>query len=215
MRLVIANRRYSSWSLRAWLAAKLTGTDFEGIVVPLRQPDTATRIRAFSPSGKVPVLIDGEAMVWESLAIVEHLAERFPEAGLWPRESSARAEARSIAAEMHAGFADLRRTYPMNLGRVGTPRSDGATAPDDVRRIEELWSAARRRHGGSGPFLFGAFSAADAMFAPVATRFLSYAVPLGPESAAYVAAVAGHSLMREWQEAAAAEPWTIAEFERL
>lgn len=214
--LALANKAYSSWSLRGWLAAKLAGVRFEEVVVPLREADTRTRILKYSPSAKLPALIDGDVVVWESLAIVEYLAEKHPSAPLWPGEAAARAHARAISAEMHGGLIPLRRALPMNLRhRVACPPLNDAVQ-DDVNRVEAIWRDARRRFSGvmgKGPFLFGGFSAADAMFAPVATRFDTYGVHLGEQATAYVAAVMAHPFMVEWIEAAKKEPWIIPEFE--
>lgn len=214
--LVLANKAYSSWSLRGWLAVRLADIPFREVVIPLREAGTRTEILKYSPSAKCPVLVDGEVTVWESLAIVEYLAEKHPNAPLWPKDAAARAHARAISAEMHAGFIPLRRALPMNLRhRVPCPALDDAVQ-SDINRIESIWRDARRRFGGAmgkGPFLFGGFSAADAMFAPVASRFDTYGVPLPDQAAAYVAAVMAHPLMTEWIDAAGKEPWIIPEFE--
>lgn len=214
--LVIANKAYSSWSLRAWLALKATGAAFEEVVIPLREAQTRTEILKYSPSGKVPVLIDGEVTVWESLAIVEYLAEKFPRAGLWPEDGAARAFARAAAAEMHGGFLALRRALPMNLRRsFEAPDLDEETGAQ-VNRVQAIWRDAKRRFGtaaGDGPFLMGGFSALDAMHAPVASRFATYSLALEDQAAAYVEAVLAHPFMEEWGEAAHREPWIIPEYE--
>lgn len=214
--IVIANKAYSSWSLRGWLAVRLAGVACEEIVIPLREPNTRSEILKYSPSAKLPALIDGEVTVWESLAIVEYLAEKHPHAPLWPKDYAARAHARSIAAEMHGGFIPLRRTLPMNIRRkLPQPELDDA-ARADVNRMQAIWRDCRRQFGGAmghGPFLFGGFCAADAMFAPVATRFDTYGVPLEGQAAEYVKAVMAHPFMVEWIEAAGREPWIIPEFE--
>ncbi len=211
--LVIGNKNYSSWSLRAWLALKHSGVPFEEIVIPLRQAETREHILSVSPSGKVPVLRHGEASIWESLAICEYLAELFPDAGLWPEDRAARASARAISAEMHAGFAALRRNMPMNM-RVEHP---GAEVAEDVRqdinRIEAIWRDCRRRFGAGGDMLFGSFTIADAMFAPVASRLRTYAVKLDDTGEAYVEAVMGLTIMQEWMTAARNEPWIIPDLE--
>lgn len=209
LQLVIGNKNYSAWSLRPGLALAHHKIPFEEIVIPIATPDTATAIARYSPARKVPVLIDGEATVWESLAILEHLAERFPDAQLWPRDPAARAHARAISAEMHSGFSRLRQQCPMNLKRK-KKRELSAEARDDVRRIGEMWCDARRRFGAGGEFLFGAFSAADCMYAPVATRFVSYEIDADPVCAAYIAAIYRLPALREWLEAAAAETWRHA-----
>jgi len=211
--LVLGNKRYSSWSLRGWLALRATGADFEEVVVPLRRPETAAAIRAHSPSGKVPALVieegAGRQVVWDSMAIAEYLAEQFPLAGLWPADPAARALARSVAAEMHSGFAALRAHLPMDLGKSGLDHRGGEPVARDIDRICEIWRLCRRGHGSGGDYLFGGFSAADMAFAPVASRFATYAVALDRDCAAYRDAVLGHPAMTEWRAAAAAEPWII------
>ncbi|NIR30944.1 MAG: glutathione S-transferase family protein [Gammaproteobacteria bacterium] len=211
VRLYIGNRNYSSWSLRAWLALKRTGAAFEEVVIPLDRPDTARKLRAHSPSARVPVFKHGRRTVWESLAIAEYLAEQFPTARLWPREPAARAVARAVSAEMHAGFVALRARMPMDVrGRYpGIGRTPEVAA--DIQRIVELWTECRRRFGGGGEFLFGRFTIADAMYAPVVSRFVSYGVTLDGKAAAYRDAVWRWPAMREWVQAAAREPWVIEE----
>ncbi len=215
LKLVIANKNYSSWSLRGWLAMKLTGAPFEEIVVPLRVPETRELIMRHSPSGKVPCLIDGDVTVWETLAIIEYLAEKFPAAGLWPSEAGARAHARAISSEMHAGFMMLRKAMPMNI-RESLPgygmALDGVQG--DINRIESIWRDARGRYGAGGDYLFGAFSAVDAMFAPVALRFKTYSVTLGESAAAYVEALLAYPALAEWIAAAKVEPWMIPDYEK-
>lgn len=217
-RLVIGTRRYSSWSLRGWLSVRLAGLDVIEEVIPLAQEDTATRIGALSPSGKVPYLEHWNVQVWDSLAIAEYCAEIEP--ALWPTDAVARAFARSIAAEMHSGFQGVRSTMPMNLGRTHRPLAGGvsAAAAADIARIDALWTESRDRFGAGGRFLFGpSFSNADVMFAPVVTRFLSYGVVLSPTAQHYVDAVRAHPLMVEWYEAAAAEPsgWIAERYEAI
>lgn len=202
--LVIGNKNYSSWSLRPWLALAQNRIPFDEVLIPIATPETAARISKYSPAGKVPILIDGDAAIWESIAILEHLAERFPDANLWPKDHAARGHARAVATEMHCGFAALRTHCPMNLKR----RKKRALTPaveQDVRRITEIWRDARVRFGASGDFLFGAFSAADCMYAPVATRFVSYEIDADPVSSAYIEAIRALPAFREWQEAARAE----------
>ncbi|WP_421697494.1 glutathione S-transferase family protein [Ancylobacter sp.] len=213
LRLIIGNKNYSSWSLRPWLAMTALGIPFEEELVPLDAPDFKERIWARSPAGKVPVLIDGEAVVWESSAILEHLAERFPEKGVWPSDPVARAYARSLATEMHNGFGALRSVAPMNLWRPVEARSFPEEALQDVRRITRRWGEARARFGGGGDFLFGAFCAADAMYAPVATRLRTYAIEVDPVAAAYVEAVHAHPAFVAWKEAALQETGALAEDE--
>lgn len=207
--LVMGNKAYSSWSLRPWLAMKQAGLAFAETVIPLRQPDTAARIAEHSPSGRVPSLIHAGLTVWDSLAICEYVAELAPEAGLWPADRAARAVARAVSAEMHSGFVSLRTSMPMNLkgDRKGQGMTDATAA--DIARIEALWADMRARFGipAGGPFLFGAFTIADAMFAPVVTRLETYGVAVSPESRAYMDAVLALPAMREWIAAAKEEPW--------
>lgn len=217
--ITLGNKNYSSWSLRGWLPLKQCGVDFEERVIPLRQPDSASRIRAHSPSGRVPVLevagSDGGAalVIWDSLAIAEYLAEPFPDAGLWPSEPAARAVARAVSAEMHAGFAALRTAMPMDLRRrepaLGARLRQAPGVAEDIARITAIWQDCRTRFGGDGDFLFGRFCAADIAFAPVVSRFVTYEVPLPAPTAAYRDAVMAWPAMREWTMAAEAEPWTI------
>jgi glutathione S-transferase len=207
--LLIGNKKYSSWSLRPWLALKQSGLDFEEQLVALDQPDTAAKIRAFSPSGRVPFLRHGTVEVWESLAILEYLAETFPAAQLWPEDKVARAHARAVSNEMHGGFAELRYTLPMDVSRDHRDKNRAAKVQDQVDRIEALWTDCRKRHGATGPFLFGHFSIADCMFAPVVTRFDTYGVKLGAPAAAYVQTIMALPAMKSWVEAAKREPWVI------
>lgn len=214
MHLYIANKLYSSWSMRPWLVLKAFDIPFQETVIPLRQPDTKASILEHSPTGKVPVLVDGDALVWESLAIILYLAERFPEKPIWPAGVAARAHALSVATEMHAGFQTLRQACPMNLGK----RYAAPAMTDDLRanieRIEEMWRTTRARFSdGSGPFLFGPFTAADAMFAPVVTRLESYSLPVSAGTRAYMDAVQSFPAFRAWKEAAFHEPWRIADYE--
>ncbi|MEE8271233.1 MAG: glutathione S-transferase family protein [Alphaproteobacteria bacterium] len=209
--LVIGNKAYSSWSLRGWLMLTATGADFDEIVVPLDRPETQAEILVHSAAGRVPVLkVDG-LTVWDSLAIGECLAERFPAAGLWPADATARAIGRAVSAEMHAGFAALRRHLPMDLKRAPSAGAEAARAGVDIDRIGALWRDCRARFGAGGPFLFGQFGIADAMYAPVATRMVTYAVPLDPICGGYVEAVTALPAMRRWTAAARAEPWVIAD----
>jgi glutathione S-transferase len=213
-RLIIGNRRYSSWSMRGWLAVRLAGLDVEEVLIPFTRPGPTAAIAGLSPSGLVPCLEHRGALVWESLAICEYCAEIAP--SLWPADRVARAEARSIAAEMHAGFRGLRQAMWMNLGRdfSGLGRTPAALA--DIERIEALWSGARQRFGAGGPFLFGAaFTAADVMFAPVVARFLGWRPALSAAAEAYCAAVRAQPLVDAWYVAAAAEPaaWLLPDYE--
>lgn len=213
LKLIIGNKNYSSWSMRPWLALKAAGIDFEEILVPLDAPDFKARVGAHSPAGKVPVLVDDGAPVWESIAIIEHLAERYPDRGIWPTEPAARAFARSLATQMHGGFANLRKALPMNLWRPVEPREIPEAAARDVAAIAAAWRAARQAHGGTGDFLFGRFSAADAMYAPVASRIRTYAVPVDPVSAAYVEAIHAYPAFVEWKQAALKETGVLPEDE--
>lgn len=213
--LYIGHKRYSSWSLRGWLAVKLAALDVDVQVIKFTRPGPTKAIAELSPNGLVPFLVHNGARVWESLAICDYCAEFQP--ALWPADRVARAQARSIAAEMHAGFRELRMAMWMNLGRDfgGLGRTPGALK--DIARIEALWAETRARFGEGGPFLFGAdFGAADAMFAPVVARFLSWKPEIGAASAAYCSAVRAHPLVAEWYDGAAAEPadWLIEDYER-
>lgn len=207
--LVIANQNYSSWSLRPWLALKQAGLPFSVTVIPLRQDDTKARILARSPSGKVPALIHNGLTVWDSLAICEYLAELAPDAGLWPADPATRAVARSVSAEMHSGFTALRSNMPMNIrGELpGWGRAPGVA--DDIARIEAIWTDLRQRCGAEGPYLFGGFTIADAMYAPVVSRFKTYGVTVNPTAQAYADAIQAHPAMQEWTTAALAETWVI------
>jgi glutathione S-transferase len=210
--LAIANKNYSSWSLRAWIAMQEFGIPFEEKLIPLDRPETAKAIARHSRAGRLPVLHHGDVTVWESLAILEYLAEIFPDKALWPRTRKARAMARAIANEMHAGFLALRNACPMNLHRrrkaVAKPLSDEVRA--NMARIEGIWNDCRKLYGKGGPFLFGNFSIADAMFVPVATRFDTYALPIGPAGRDYIEAVLGTRSFRDWKADALKEDWIIA-----
>jgi glutathione S-transferase len=189
------------------------GVPFEEVVIRLDRPETAASIHRHSPSGRVPALRHGELLIWESLAICEYLAERFPAAGLWPEEISARAVARAVSAEMHAGFAALRAAMTMNIRGSGLPAERTSAVEQDIARIIAIWEECRGRWGGGGPFLFGRFGIADAMFAPVVTRFKTYGVGTTGAAAAYVDRVWSSPAMLEWRAAAAAEPWSIEKYE--
>jgi glutathione S-transferase len=209
LHLVIGNKNYSSWSFRPWLAMKVAGIAFDETVISLEAEDFKARVMAVSGAGKVPVLIDGETRVWESLAILEYLAERFPAAALWPKGESARAQARAVAAEMHAGFVSLRRLLPMNVWRPVKVRALDDGSRTDLARIETIWRDCRTRYGAAGPFLFGAFGAADAMYAPVVWRFHTYAVEVSDTARAYMRAMMALPAWREWRDAARREPWVL------
>jgi glutathione S-transferase len=211
--LVVASKNYSSWSLRPYLVLAHTGQPFREVVVQLGQADTAAQIAKYSPSGRVPALLHGELLIWDSLAICEYLAELFPQAKLWPQDAATRALARSVTAEMHSGFSNLRNHMPMNLRarRPGEGLAPGVT--EDIARITSLWKECRSRHGQGGPFLFGAFSIADAFYAPVVTRFVTYGVELDPVGAAYRDAVLALPAFKTWMEAARNEP-PVARYEK-
>jgi glutathione S-transferase len=213
LHLVIGNKNYSSWSFRPWLAMKVAGIDFNETVISLDAADFKTRLAALGGSGRVPVLIDGEVRVWESLAILEYLAEKFPDARLWPEQPAARAHARAIASEMHAGFVSLRRHLPMNVARPVKSRALDAGSAKDVGRIDAIWSDCRTNYGAGGPFLFGAFSAADAMFAPVVWRLHTYTVEVSPTALSYMRAIMTLPAWQEWRDAARRETWVLAEDE--
>jgi glutathione S-transferase len=215
--LVIGNRNYSSWSLRGWLMARIAGIDLEEIVVPLDRPETEATIRKHSPSGRVPVLLHDGIAVWESLAIAEYLNEVRPGAGLWPAATRARAHARAISAEMHAGFAELRTHMPMNIRASLPGRGMTPEVRADIERITALWRECRQRSVKAASkddgFLFGPISAADAMYAPVVTRFRTYGVTLDADAEAYCKTVLAHPAMRDWIDGAKQEPWSIAKDE--
>jgi glutathione S-transferase len=211
--LVVGNRNYSSWSLRGFLAARLADVPFEQVLVRLSETGSRRELLKHSPAGKVPVLKHGERTVWDSLAIIEYLAEIRPEAGMWPADPGARAHARSIAAEMHAGFQALRARMPMNLRKSLPGKGRGRDVARDIERILAIWADCRAHYGAGGPFLFGRFTAADVMYTPVATRFRTYAVELDEVCQDYVDAVLTRPDFLEWHEAALEEPWVIAEDE--
>ncbi len=210
MKLIIANKNYSSWSLRSWLLLREAGIPFEEEVISLNQPNFGEHVRRYSPAARVPVLIDGDLVVWDSLAIAEYIAEKYPDRKLWPEGREARARARSICAEMHAGFAHLRNRMPMNceaslpLGRLEI------AVQRDVDRIVEMWGEARASQAAEGPFLFGRFTIADAYFAPVVWRFVTYDIPLSAPARAYVETMCGLASMKEWLAAARTESDFVA-----
>jgi glutathione S-transferase len=214
LKLVIGNKNYSSWSMRPWLALKANQIAFEEIFIPLYTGDTdKKRILGFTQSGKVPALLDDDVTIWDSLAIIEYAAERFPQTRLWPEDRASRAHARSISAEMHSGFAALRNECGMNLHRpVGAVAlSDNARA--DIARVQQIWIECRERYGKSGPFLFGAFGGADAMFAPVVHRFRTYAIEAAPQARQYMDTMMSLPAFQEWTRAGLAETLVIEKFE--
>jgi glutathione S-transferase len=209
--LNIGNKNYSSWSFRPWIAMEAAGIPFEEILIPFDFPAGNPRFREISPTGRVPVLRHGNLQVWESLSIIEYVSELYPEAGLWPKDRAQRAAARSVSMEMLSGFRALRGACPMNIrrGRAKIALPDGVM--DDVARIETIWREMRAASGG--PFLFGAFSAADAMFAPVVNRFDVYDLVTSSDTLSYMAAVKAHPAWLKWEAAARAEPWIVPEDE--
>ena len=214
LKLVIGNKNYSSWSMRPWLALRANDIPFEEIFVPLYTDQAdKDRLLSFNPAGKVPALIDGDVTVWDSLSIIEYLAEKFPQKALWPEDRAARAHARSISAEMHSGFMALRNECGMNLHRPirAVALSDDANA--NVARIQAIWAECHQRYGKAGPFLFGAFSGADAMFAPVVHRFRTYAVPVQGDAQHYVEAMNALPAFQQWTREALAETLLIEKFE--
>ncbi|MES2043112.1 MAG: glutathione S-transferase family protein [Pseudomonadota bacterium] len=216
LKLIIGNKAYSSWSLRGWLAAKQSGLPFEEMVVPLYDADWDKRREGdeFAPSsGKVPILWDGDVVVWDSLAIVEYLNEKSGGTRFWPQDDAARAMARSMAAEMHSGFAALRRKHSMNVRQVFPPKTPDDDVLADLTRIMELWAQARARFGGEGQFLFGDFGAADIMYAPVVTRIVTYSLPVARFATGYIDAVLHHPFMQDWIAGAQEEEWVIEQFE--
>jgi glutathione S-transferase len=211
--IAVGNKNYSSWSLRAWLALEATGVPYREVVVLLGQPDTRKSIEAHSPAGRVPALHHDDLLVWDSLAIAEHLAEAFPDARLWPDERAARATARSVSAEMHSSFAALRSAMPMNV-RARFPGYGRTPASlQDIERVRAIWSDCRSRFGQGGPYLFGRFSIADAMYAPVVFRFRTYGVALDAVQQAYLESMLSHPGMQKWAQAAENEPWTLEDDE--
>jgi glutathione S-transferase len=205
--LVIGNHNYSSWSLRPWLVLRAIGEPFETLRIPLDQPETKARIQAHSPAGRVPVLIEDGLTLWESSAIIEHLAEAYPE--LWPADPAARAMARSVSAEMHSGFTALRDALPMNIRATGRRVEASVAVRADIARIVAIWETARARFGDGGPWLFGTWSAADAMYTPVASRFRTYGIDLPAAAAAYRDTALDSPTMRDWARLAEAESETI------
>jgi len=209
--LYVGNKNYSSWSFRPWIAMEAAGVPFKDVVIPFDFAAGNPEFRKISPTGRVPVLHHGDVRVWESLAIIEYVAELFPEAGIWPKDRAARAEARAISMEMLSGFRALRGACPMNIRRMPGEIDLPEGVSDDVARIEAIWKVALARSGG--PFLFGAFSAADAMYAPVVNRFEIYRLTKDETVLAYMARVKAHPAWQKWQAAALAEPWIVPEDE--
>jgi len=216
LKLIIGNKAYSSWSMRGWLAARQSGLAFDELVVPLfgEEWSRAREGDEFAPSsGKVPILWDGDTVVWDSLAIVDYLADKTDRNRFWPGDDAARGMARSMAAEMHSSFPALRREHSMNVRKIFPPRPLVPEVREEIERIMELWAQARARFAGTGAFLFGDWCAADIMYAPVVTRFVSYAIPLPGFAQTYARAVLDHPHVREWIDAAQEEPWVIEKYE--
>jgi glutathione S-transferase len=215
--LVVGNKNYSSWSMRGGLMVRIAGIECDEIVIPLELPETAAAIRKHSPSGRVPVLLHRGLAIWESLAIAEYLNDLKPEAGFWPAAVAARAHARSISTEMHAGFTELRTHMPMNIRASYPGKGMAPGVRTDIERVTSIWRDCRKRFAGAAAkddgFLFGSFGAADAMYAPVVMRFRTFGVPLDADSEAYATAVMAHPAVKEWIDAAKNEPWLIDQYE--
>lgn len=216
LKLVIGNKAYSSWSMRGWLAAKQSGLAFDELTVPLYNEgwDERKREEDLAPSsGKVPILWDDDVVVWDSLAIIDYLADKVGRDRFWPKDDVARGMARAMSAEMHSGYIPLRRACPMNIRKQFEDVSISAEARDDAVRILQLWAEARSRFGQSGPYLFGTFSAADIMYAPIASRFVTYGFTLPGFAETYVDIIMNHHWVQEWYQAAQDEEWVIQKFE--
>jgi glutathione S-transferase len=217
LKLIIGNKNYSSWSFRPWIALRAAGIPFDEDVISLYVEGSREQILARSPAGKVPILIDGqgtsEVRVWESLAILEYAAEKFRDAHLWPSESKARAHARAISTEMHAGFVPLRTECHMNMWRPPVKKNLSPDAQANVARIQAIWTETRARYGAGGPFLFGKFTAADAMYAPIVSRFETYMIDVTAPAADYMQAMIALPAWQEWRRAALNETWVIPKFE--
>jgi len=211
--LVIGNKNYSSWSLRPWLFLKYHDIVFEEIRIPLYREDSKPKLLSYSPAGKVPTLLDGDINVWDSLAILEYLAERFPQTQGWPENIAERARARSLAAEMHSGFTALRSNCGMNCRRTSASKQLPDAVYADIERIGQIWQQCRQQHSAKGPWLFGQFSIVDAMFAPVALRFYSYQLATNPEAQAYINTVLENPAVKAWIDAGKLEAEVIAAFE--
>ncbi len=214
MKIVLGNKNFSSWSLRPWLVLERAGLPFEEQVIPLDQPTTAADIARYSPSGRVPALVDGDISVWDSLAICEYLADKYPEKQLWPRDRAARAIARAVSAEMHSGFTALRTDCPMKFKETFAPQPLSKEVQADVARIVAIWDECRRRFGKEGPFLFSAFSIADAMFAPVVSRFHTYGVRPAGAAGAWADMMWASPAMQKWGAAARAEPFRMSRYDK-
>jgi len=216
LKLFIGNKTYSSWSLRGWLACKQSGLPFEAVVAPLYDEAWAQTRQGddYAPSGgRVPILWDGETPVWDSLAIIEYLNDKTGNQLFWPKDEAPRAMARSMAAEMHSGFTALRSQHSMNIRKIYPPQTPSDAVLADIARLMEIWAQARARFGGGGDFLFGEWSAADIMFAPVVTRLITYSLPTARFAQPYLDAVIGHPFMQDWIAGAGEEEWVLEKFE--
>lgn len=219
MKLIIGNKNYSSWSLRGWLAAKQSGLSFEELTVPINGADwekAKQNMGEIQPShGKVPILWDGDAVIWDSLAILEYLADKVGRDRFWPKNEAARGMARAMVCEMHSSYMSLRTEMPMNVRRQTPLKNVSEETKHDIVRILQLWAEARARHGSAGPFLFGTFGAADIFYAPVVSRFLTYGIGVPGFAQSYMQAIWEHDWMREWIGAAEAEDWVIEQYETV
>ncbi len=215
LKLVIANKAYSSWSFRPWLLMRHLGIPFEEITIAMGRDETRIEMLRYAPTGKCPSLHDGEIAIWDSLAIIEYLAESFPELAIWPKQKAARAHARSLAAEMHSGFAGLRSHMPTVFRRAVKKRELTPEAEADLSRIEAAWAEAKSKFGAGGHFLFGDFCAADAMFAPVVERLRAYDAPVSAETRLYMEAVMSMPAWHDWTAGAQAEPWWIEKYDMI
>ncbi|MEM0900028.1 MAG: glutathione S-transferase family protein [Pseudomonadota bacterium] len=213
LHLAIGNKLYSSWSLRAWILLKGFDIPFDETVIAMYKEDTKERMLSFGPTGKVPVINDSGIVVWDSLAIMHYIADRFPEKAIWPRDRAARGHAMSAAAEMHSSFLGIRNSCPMNLTKQFKSRDRGEEVVKDVARLEELWGEARSRFGQDGDFLYGDFSAADAMYAPVVTRLDTYQIEVSPKTREYMDTVLNCDAFRAWKDEAFQEPWALPHYE--
>ena len=215
LKLILANKAYSSWSLRPWILLAQLKIPFEEVVIPMDRPETRASMLKYAPTGKCPSLHDGKIAVWESLAIIEYIAEAYPEKTVWPKGKAARAHARSLANEMHASFAALRQACPTNFRRPVGAINLNDEVRADVARIEAAWEHARATFGRGGPYLFGRFSAADAMFAPVVNRFQVYDIPVSNPTRAYMETIVALPAWKAWIADAHAEPWRIEGYDAI
>ena len=215
VKLIIANQAYSSWSLRPWILLATFGIPFEEVVIPMGRPDTKKKMLKYAPTGKVPSLVDGDVSAYESISVIEYIAEKYPKKTIWPKNKVARAHARSLSAEMHAGFQALRQHCPTVFRRPVKMREMTPEAMADVARIEKAWAHARKTFGRGGPFLFGKFCAADAMFAPVVNRLHTYDVPVSKTTRAYMNAIMELPAWKAWIHDAQNETWTMEKYDTI